>query len=89
MPTKRRSHGKSKFGIIGSKLKDVLKSLIIDLIAARKVTKITKELNKDSKVKDAVQATHQAYDRMERTIDEFCSKYPEECQRIKDEIEKG
>jgi len=90
MSTKRKSHSKSKYlGAVGSKLKDALQAMIVDLLAMRKISKITKELDKDQKVKNSVEAMHQAYERMDKTIDEFCTKYPEECQRIKDEIENS
>jgi len=55
---------------------------IADLLVSRKIHKVADKVKNDPNVKRAIDNANDAYEQLELSMEEYCEKYPEYCEKI-------
>ena len=64
-------------------VKKSLVDTIIDFIVQRKVGRLEQAFRKSPAVVNAIRNMNNAYEKMERDLDDYCQKYPSACEDAK------
>lgn len=80
------SHGKKGHGAghAGGALSlvSILMNAIADLLVNRKVHKVADKVKGDPEVKKAIDNANDAYAELEASMQDYCERYPEYCEKI-------
>jgi hypothetical protein len=52
---------------------------VVEFIAKRKVNQLEKAFRSNEKLVGHIRDMYKAYDAIEKNIDDFCKKYPQDC----------